>query len=1202
MSVSRVPTHRTDRRRPARRLAVLAGLGGLVASTLQFSGAGAAINTLTNGQTVSGIVAVNEARGGNEDCVASDPSKSRIVVTRVADGQTVHTASKNGAGSLSSSWNTVGQPLGQYRVRSWTTDGRKSGFLNLGCTTQAEVLASDLTVTLQNKAAVRVSLPARVVTGEALAVSLSTTVLGDDVVNQPLGSRTVKVAVAGVGEETVVTDAQGNGSTSITLPDLEAAPLTVTATVDDDASFLGQSGAATTTLDRRTTATTYVGTTRAQPGQRASLKALLVDATPGSARAGQPVADEPVALALGNDSEPVTTGVDGNAARAVRVDGPSRADKASATYAGSGVWAASADSIAFYVGDTAAQPAPTEHGLLGGVTRTLGALLSGLFTNLTAPTGLEPIAGLSIDQLLADLQTALGPIADGAGKIGDPLDQVVDSILDGLESDSPFGELVDTARFTWRSVYTPAGGAARSSEFGALLTVPTPLDVTGDGKPDVLANVTIADGVPRIEATRLQDAPTSLPLSLQALLTLPGDRTTYRFGYDTRQSTAPQAFSADVVLGNGGAGLEIASSGDQSLVVTGAIVPPGASTVAPGSGSGDTASLDGDPLEAPSGLAPREQRFGVSFDHAPANARLAIDLGGGGVSAQNIAATFETDEPTTVGVQLADDSGSDQIVLADATFTKVDGTVALSLKGTDESGLAASLRGDSGLDDVSVRARTLDAGRTASDIVLGLTDVPESVEFGLGADGAGSLTSSGPIGTFSAGYSTGGEIATLDDPAYLRLLDKGDRQSVALRLPGFEGLSLDLQDTIALDLTMAPTPLRALVSQDDLTLDARIADAPRKLGLALSPDGAVKVEGSDAIDSVTIKAHDPSGSLLGASNLDVALTDIPRLLAVEVGDDGVGFDTGGRPVGLVEVDAYTDEPLSIPGEGDGLVLDQRSETTSLSARISGLRAISAQLDSTPELLLDTVAGQVFTVTLLDGENDVEATIDHLVPEMRLGLVDDGSGAQRLDYSASESTNRLSFDLAGLNGSIAGPLPKTLSICMAGDDACLPGVGIENPAIGSVRFAASEYTTLNLVDASGGLSAENLRLQRLDLTGDLDTDTGGPVYLNTTDFGGDCGAVGCERPIQGGKVTADLGSAKLEFTPGNGFSAVDAVTDLEPTKILGQTTGVRGIGGTGIVRCVSATALRVTVEVIGIPITLNLRDAICNVPNRTPRTP
>jgi hypothetical protein len=1192
--------HRADRIRPRRRWLTIATVSGLLLGTMSFGGAQAEITTLTNGQTISGIIAVNDGRGGKEDCAVSDPSKSRLQVTRVADGATVHTASRSGAGALTSTWNTVGQPLGQYRVRSWAVDGKKSGFLNLGCTTKPEVLLSDLTVALQNKAAVAVSLPEHVVTGESLPVTVSTTVDASGVTNQPLGGRTVKVTVPGVGDKTVVTNDHGNASTSFDLPDLASGALAVTADVADDASFIGEHGSASTILDPRTTGTTYVGATRAQPGSSSTLKAQLVDRTPGSARAGQPIAGEQVALGLGADTDSAATSADGNASRSVRVEGASRTETAEATYAGSTIWGPSADTVTFYVGDAAATPAPVEHGLLGGLTRSVGALLTNVIGNL--PSSSTPVAGRSLDTLLLNLKTLLGDVAAGAGRSGDPLDKEVDTLLDGLESDSPLGELVDTARFTWRGVYVKSDGTTRRSEFGATIGIPQPLDVTGDGKPDVLAVVKLAGRgltpVPSLEIGRLADAPADLPLSLQALLTLPGDTTTYRFGYDTRTSDAPDAFRADILLGDGGAGLEVSSTGDAALAVTGALTPAEAETGTPASGSGDVAQLDGDALDVPDGLTPKEQRFGVSFDKAPTSARLALDLAGG----QNFAATFDTDRPTTVGVQLADDSGSDEVFLADATFAKVDGTLAVSFKGAEETGLSASIHGDTGLDEVSLRARTLDAGRTDSDIVLGLLDVPDTIDFTLGGDGAGSLSASGPIGTFGAGYSTGGEIATLDDPAYLRLLTEGDRQSVALRLPGFEGLTLDLRDTVALNLTMAPAPLRALVTQDGLTLDANILDAPHQLGLSLSPDGAVKVEGSDAIDQVTIKAEDATGSLLGATNLDVRLTDIPHLLSVEVGDDGVGFDTGGEPVGLVEIAAHSGDPIAIPGDGDGLVLDQSTDATRLAARISGLREISAQLDSTPDLLLDTVAGHVFTVKLLDGENDVNATIDHLVPGMRLGLVDDGTGALRLDYSASEATNSLAFDLGGLNGSIAGPLPKTLSVCMADDEACLPGVGIDNPALGSVRFAASEYTTLNLVDSAGGLSAENLRLQRLDLTGNLNTDDGGPVYLNTTDFDGSCGFDGCENPIQGGKVTADLGSAKLEFTPGNGFSAVDAVTDLVPTKILGQTTGVKATGGTGIVRCVSATALKVTVEVIGIPITLNLRDAICQVPNRTPRTP
>ena len=161
----------------------------------------------------------------------------------------------------------------------------------------------------------------------------------------------------------------------------------VTAAVADDASYAGESGTATTTLDRRTSGTTYVGSTRAQPGSTTTLKARLVDRTPGSSRNGRPIADEPVALRLADDAGTKTTGADGTAARGVPVTGESRTETAAVTYGGSTVWTPSADSVTFYVGDAAATTAPVEHGLVGGITRTLGGLLQDLGTFLAGPTG-----------------------------------------------------------------------------------------------------------------------------------------------------------------------------------------------------------------------------------------------------------------------------------------------------------------------------------------------------------------------------------------------------------------------------------------------------------------------------------------------------------------------------------------------------------------------------------------------------------------------------------------------------------------------------------------------------------------------------------------------------------------------------------------------------------------------------------------------
>ena len=1190
------PRHRDARPTSRRRRLATLGAGVVVlAGVLPTLGAQAAVSGLTAGQEISGIVAVNEARGGDNTCIVQDRSSSRLSVTRIADGAVVHTASKGGSGALTSTWDTLGQPVGSYRVQSWTRDSRRSGFANLGCSQQNEVQATNIVVTLRNRAAVSVSTPASVVSGEDLAVTVATSVKANGVTDRALGGRSVTVTV-GDDEQTVTTDAQGRGSVVVDLPDLPRGTLDVTASVADDPLYLGLDGSTSTTVARRSTALLYDGTTRVQPGRKATLAAILTDATPGSDRAGEPVTDLSVALSIGDDSADATSDAEGVAQRTVTVEGQSRVEPVAAAFAGTEVWGPSRDDVKLYVGDAAAETAAEEHGLIGGLTRLLGGIVADLGTAVGGLTG-GVLVGTpaDVDPLLEQLATQLSTLGDDVGRIGDPLDDTVDALVDGLTADSPLADLADAARFRWRAVLAQPDGTQRAREFGGVIGVPQYLDVTGDGKPDVVARVTLEGPTPVVTILRADPEGTPLPLSLQAVVGLPGDATRYRFGFDTRTSDAPREFRAEIVLASGGAALGVTTIGTAPLAVTGAIVPEQAepSDETPVA-SGDDVTLDDAPLEAPQDLAPQEQRFGISFDRAPEAARLALSLDG----TQQVAGTFTTKRPTDIGIQFTEDGGGDEVMVVDGTFRSVDGDVGVGLTGTEETGLEASVTSDVELDDVTLRAQTLDAGRTAQDVRLSLQEVPTSIEFSLGADGAGGLEASGPIGTFAAGYSRGGEIVTLDDPSYLRLLDEGGHDSVAVRLPGFEQMTIDLQETISLGLTIAPTPLRALVTQETLTLDARIEDAPRTLTLGLSEAGGVSVRGSDPIASVTVDADDRSGRLLGADQLDLRLTDVPELLAVEVGDDGVSFDTGGKAVGLVEVDAHSGTPLELPAGRDGLALRQREDDTRLAARVSGLRAIQASLGDQPDVLLDTVAGQVFEISLDDGGDPVAATIDHLQPNMRLRLVE-AEGATRLEYSADARTNALTFDLGGLSGSIAGPLPAQLRVCMADDEACLPAAGIDDPGIGSVQFDASEYTTLNLVDSAGGLSANNLRLQRLDLTGDLDADDGGPVYLNTTSFGGACGNAGCEHPIRGGNVVAELGSARLTFTPGNGFSAVDARTDLETTKVFGQTTGVRATGGTGIVRCVSATALQVRVEVIGIPITLNLRDAICNV-NRTPR--
>lgn len=1230
------------RRSGARALAVTL-TGGLALAVLPALPAHAALTSPANGATVSGLVAINES-GATNGCLAvvHNPAvSSRLEVTRASDGAVVHTASRGGTGALSSTWNSLGQPRGTYIVRSWTRNAVSSGFLGSGCTLQAEGLRSTHTVNLQNGSAVSVGVPATVTSGEALTVTVQTR-HNSTGASGPLGGRSVVITVPGVGVADVTTDEAGQGSTTFDLPDLSAGPLAVSAVALEDALYTASAEAgASTAVTKRRTALLYRGATRALPGETATLEAQLVDATTGSDRFGDPIADEPVSLSFDGSAEEQLTTASGRAVRTVQVSGAPRTLPVTADYAGDGVYLPSQDAITFYVGDDASVPAEQAHSTVGGLTSLVGGLLGGLLQPVTGggastplPLSIGDIVGLltggntPLDGLAAMVDAGLVQLLDASGlralltelnsglvetvrTAGDPVDDVLDGLLRSVNTGTPLDDLIAATGFRWRSIYVQEDGTRVAREFGARIGVPEPLDVTGDGNPDVVANLglvteAVALGisnagnliaidtagrldtvVPRLEVARMTNDQRELPISLQAIVELPGQSDSFRFGYDAREGDAPRGFRSDITLGDAGAVLQVSATGAGPFNVTGAL-DPDASVAGP------------------------EQRFGVSFSEAPRKARVGVELGSG--SSQNIAATLTTDRPTDISVTLDDDSAGSEVFTAGVDLAQVDGAVSFELAGDGDEGLAARVATQRPLPSLEVSGQQLVDGRVATDVFLGLTDVPSVLDFSLGADGQGALTASAPVTVFEAGFGQNRAVQRLDDPAYLNLLSDSaaDSQSIALRLPGFEGMSLDLGEetgAVGIGLTIEPTPLRAVVDQDGLQLDARVLDAPRQLDLSLADSGAVSVRGSAPIDLITIEGRDADGIFDGSTDLDLRIEEVPEVLEVGIVGDQVRFGTGGQPIGLLELNAHGGTPLPMP-EGDGLTVRTSPAGTNIAGRITGLREIEAGLSGAPSVLLDTVAGQVFELGLQDVDeagavqSDVSATIDHLVPDLRLGLVDDGAGALTLQYRASEPTNSLSFDFDGLSGSIAGPLPASLDICFAGDESCLPGLGIPNPELGTISFDASEHTTLNLVDPSSGINVQNLRVRLLEVTGSLDVENGGDVYLNTTDFSGECGFDGCRYPILGGQIVLDDGGdIRLVFRPGNGFFAVDAITNLEPRRTLGVVTGVRGTGGTGIVNCVGDTLLDVTIRNIPIlgSLTLNLRSEICNV-TRTPRVP
>ena len=246
--------------------------------------------------------------------------------------------------------------------------------------------------------------------------------------------------------------------------------------------------------------------------------------------------------------------------------------------------------------------------------------------------------------------------------LGAAVDEVLDSTLETLTGAPIVGELVAPLPFEWRSVFVRPDGTRDLHTFHAILGVPTPLDLTGNGQPDVVANLTflVTDGPtkilglpirPVIKVNRLPNAPPNLPISLQALIstggvvTLEGAAGQLRFGYDTRQSNAPNEFEARLAITDGGFDIKVLTQVGEDITVTGAL-----------EGAGFNLPI-GEPVD-PSTAGAGEVRFGVSFSPAPDVARVGINLGGGDT---DLGVHFKTHSPTKIGLEFAQDSLADEL-------------------------------------------------------------------------------------------------------------------------------------------------------------------------------------------------------------------------------------------------------------------------------------------------------------------------------------------------------------------------------------------------------------------------------------------------------------------------------------------------------------------------------------------------------------
>ena len=432
-----------------------------------------------------------------------------------------------------------------------------------------------------------------------------------------------------------------------------------------------------------------------------------------------------------------------------------------------------------------------------------------------------------------------------------------------------------------------------------------------------------------------------------------------------------------------------------------------------------------------------------------------------------------------------------------------------------------------------------------------------------------------------AGFSSGGPIATLDDPAFLNMVTDDDYQSVGLRLLGVESMTAEVSDTLGLDLVMAPGPLHAKVAAAGLALDAKIYDAPRELSLGLAPDGAFLIEGSAPIDLITMVISDTSGALLGATDVNVRIEQIPRKLSVGLVGEQIAFDGGGDVIGLLEMVASSGPQPVIPAGQDGLVMTLNETDFVMATRLHGLRNITASLDfENMSFALDTVAGAILFLDLDVQGIVVNGVIDHLVPNMKMGVEADETGALAgLKYSASQPTNSIVFNIPGFaDFSAANPLPTRMGFSM-GD---------------VMKVEGSDLFTFNLNAELDGVTATitNLRVRLMEFgNGEIDPNLPAdqiPFYFNTTEVTDEC-PDGCTYPIPSGRL--ELGPVELSglevttrFDPG-GFAADHATVYFLISGAI--IPSVSNIGQVGTVHCAAGTGLSaITI------LTISMTSALC----------
>lgn len=709
--------------------------------------------------------------------------------------------------------------------------------------------------------------------------------------------------------------------------------------------------------------------------------------------------------------------------------------------------------------------------------------------------------------------------------------------------------------------------------------VPTRLDVCGTAKADVVARLATTNTGGAMEVSRLAGAPASMALRLEAVFDDPraGSVQDVAFGFDATSSSAPASFSAALTLSGSGSDTAIGLGSTQS-------------------GAGSSLGVVAEIFTAGAGTARLEpQRVRLGYAPVPSAADSVVRTGSEDVSIQ-----LGSSSPTAATLVAEDLSGLSERRV-NATVDQLPSALAL---GIDQTGSQQSVtyQASAPIDALAVEASDPNglAGR-ATNLDLRLEALPTQLSLDIGQPLAAVDfdAGAGSVGTVEVLLSDGGTPPTLPaDEDGVVLVDTPTTYAVYAR--GRELAGLRATQRPAIDLLVDSTAGRDF--RMDLAQQGTTGPAQTVVARILSPEPNTHLavgEVSGGTRRLDYVSSGPAGLITIAAdnlawegrarNLDLALSDVPSALTLDLGNENgsVDLDASGAEIGRIDLLLTSGPTETIPAGVDGLVAKDIASHYAVRARISGLRRVNVSQNPL-DVDLDATSGNAFRLDVREQglaggrETFTVATFDTLQRNTNLSLEDTSDNVQRISYSAGAPATSLVLETnAGqpdpvtglvrtrLSASIA-PLPSALATCFAAkpvgaDASSACGNPARPSAEGSFRIQATQPAVLNLFDCTDNnfdcsspesqLRIMNLSVRSVELNletgqncsfdGCLPEGSSGNIWLDTDNLG-----------LTGSLFWDDGGEVELSAIWPAGFRANDRFarwSQFVPVETTGSVT-------------------------------------------------